>query len=393
LPEPRKKADFVFFDAGGGHRSAALALKMVMDAQERNWEIRLVNLQEVLDPLDIFRRATGLRMQDVYNLVLAKGWTLGSEYLLPLMHAMIRLYHRSQVKLLTPFWRERQPDLVVSLVPNFNRALFQSLKAGHPEAGLVTILTDFADHPPHFWIEKQPQYFICGTRRAAEQARGMGHPAERIFQVSGMILRPGFYNLLPVDKEGERRKLNLAADIPTGLVLFGAQGSPQMLRIAEQVGNLALPVQLIAVCGHNAQLRRDLEKLRPRNRLHVVGFTHEIPRYMQLSDFFIGKPGPGSLSEALHMRLPVIVEENSWTLPQERYNARWVQENQVGLVLKNFRQIGRAVEQLLARDTLLAMRERAAGLKNRAVFEIADILAELAFSTVDENRVSSGKLA
>ena len=32
--------------------------------------------------------------------------------------------------------------------------------------------------------------------------------------------------------------------------------------------------------------------------MHVVGFTSEIPYYMVLSDFFIGKPGPGSISEA-----------------------------------------------------------------------------------------------
>ncbi len=60
---------------------------------------------------------------------------------------------------------------------------------------------------------------------------------------------------------------------------------------------------------------------------------------MQLADFFIGKPGPGSVSEALAMKLPVIVECNAWTLPQERYNAVWVVEKEVGLVLKNFRNI------------------------------------------------------
>jgi len=31
--------------------------------------------------------------------------------------------------------------------------------------------------------------------------------------------------------------------------------------------------------------------------------------------------GPGSISEALAMRLPVVVESNAWTLAHERYNA------------------------------------------------------------------------
>ena len=67
------RLDFVFFDAGGGHRSAANALKAVIEQQGRPWEIRLVNLQEILDPLDIFRKITGVRLQDLYNLMLRKG--------------------------------------------------------------------------------------------------------------------------------------------------------------------------------------------------------------------------------------------------------------------------------------------------------------------------------
>src|SRR5215470_8332707 len=95
-----KKLDFIFFDAGGGHRSAAIALKALIEQQQRPWEVRLVNLQEILDPLDIFRKYTGIRMQDVYNKMLKKGWTLGSPALIVLMHALIRLYHRGQVRLI-----------------------------------------------------------------------------------------------------------------------------------------------------------------------------------------------------------------------------------------------------------------------------------------------------
>jgi 1,2-diacylglycerol 3-beta-galactosyltransferase len=336
-----------------------------------------VNLQEVLDPLDVFRKVTGLRLENIYNLVLAKGWTLGSAYLLPPMHAIIRLYHKAQVRLLTPFWKERKPNLVVSLVPNFNRAIYQSLNTALPGTPLVTVLTDFADYPPHFWIEKQPQYFVCGTSKAVEQALRFGHPKERVFQVSGMILRPHFYSVAPVNKSEERRKLALSPDAPTGLMLFGGTGSAVMQDIAKQLGNSSERLQLIAICGRNTALKRDLESLKPRNPLFVEGFTQQIPYYMQLSDFLIGKPGPGSIAEAVHMKLPVVVERNAWTLPQERYNADWIREHNVGVVLKNFREIEPAVRQLLHSGNLSAMRESAGRIENRAVFEIAEILAKL----------------
>ena len=98
---------------------------------------------------------------------------------------------------------------------------------------------------------------------------------------------------------------------------------------------------------------------------------------MQLADFFIGKPGPGSVSEALAMRLPVIVECNAWTLPQERYNADWVVEKEVGIVLHSFREIVGAVEKMITPGTLQRFHANAAALKNQAVFEIPGMFEEI----------------
>ena len=367
--------DFVYFDAGGGHRSAATALQSVIGTLEYGWQIRLVNLQEVLDPLDVFRKLTGVRLQDIYNLVLAKGWTLGSTYLLPCMHGVIRLYHNSQVRLLTKFWQESRPDLVVSLVPNFNRALFESLQIALPGVSLVTVLTDLADYPPHFWMERQDQYLVCGTERAAAQAAAMGFCDDHIFRTSGMILRPQFYDVPTLDVRQERVKLGLDPDWPTGLVLFGSEGSNTMFPVAERLGNSAGDLQLIVICGRNKALRERLKRLKTKNKIVVEGFTKEIPRYMQLADFFVGKPGPGSISEALQMGLPVIVERNAWTLPQERYNAQWIAEQGVGVVLRNFSEVEDAVHQLLGGGGKLAgMKARIAVLNNHAVFEIPPIL-------------------
>jgi hypothetical protein len=363
-----KRIDLIYFEAGGGHRAAATALKLVIDQQQRGWDVKLVNLQEILDPLDVFRKYTGVRMQDIYNLLLKKGWTLGSPQLTVAMHALIRLYHRGQVRLLEKYWAQGEPDLVVSLVPNFNRALPESL----PNAPFVTVLTDLADYPPHFWIEeRQEQYFICGTDKAVEQALALGHPKERVFKTSGMILRPKFYDPITIDREEGRDQLGLDPEIPTGLVLFGGEGSSVMLEIAKRMTARA---QFIFICGKNQKLAERLRRLPTTFPKYVEGFTSEIPYYMHLSDFFIGKPGPGSISEALAMHLPVIVECNAWTLPQERYNTKWIREKDVGVVLKNFREIDNGLRTLLEPANFARFRGNAAAIRNRAVLEIPDML-------------------
>jgi UDP-N-acetylglucosamine:LPS N-acetylglucosamine transferase len=373
--------DFVYFDAGGGHRNAATALQAVIAAGNYGWNVRLVNLQELLDRIDVFRKITRIRLEDIYNRLLAKGWTLGSPQLLPLMQGVIRIYHPAQVKLLSEYWERQRPDMVVSFVPNFNRALFESLRRALPGVPLVTILTDMADYPPRFWMEKQPQYFVCGTQRAKDQALAMGHPSSRVFQVSGMILRPHFYEAQSIDRREERERLGLDPYLPTGLVLFGGQGSNVMFTIAERLGNSSENLQLIMICGRNTRLRERLEALNTRNKIFTEGFTKEIPYYMHLSDFFIGKPGPGSISESLKMNLPVIVERNACTLPQERYNADWIREQGVGFVLKNFRDIESAVKELLQGGRLEAIKRKIAGVENRAVFEIPEILKNILLSS------------
>ena len=376
-----KKIDFIYFDAGGGHRSAAMALQQVIAQQGRPWAIRMVNLQEQLDNLDIFRRITGIRLQDYYNLLLKKGWTIGSGELLKGLHVLIRLFQPALVRMLTDFWRAGQPDMVVSLIPNFNRALKLSLEAALPGTPLVTILTDIADYPPRFWIERQQQYLICGSDRAVAQARELGHPDRFVFRASGMILNPRFYAPIEADRSAERQRLGLDPQWPTGLVLFGGEGSAAMLEIARRLERAAQPLQLILICGRNQKLAatlRAMPRAMPsRMPMFVEGFTREVPYYMHLSDFFIGKPGPGSISEAIAMKLPVIVERNAWNLPQERYNCAWVREQDVGLVLRNFRGIAAAVKELLEPATYARMRANAAAQSNRAVFEIPDMLQRI----------------
>lgn len=373
--------DFLFFDAGGGHRAAATALKLAMEQEQLPWEPRLVHLQDILAPADIFKKVLRIDLQEIYNLMLRRGWTLGSEQGLRFMQGVIRLYHGTEVKLMREWWQFRSkaaaPAGVVSVVPNFNRAIYEGLQLALPGTPYITVLTDIADFPPAFWMEKQDQYFICGSDRAYRQALDMGHPKNRVFQTSGMILHPRFYQPLDVDVAAERTAVGLDPATPTGLVLFGGYGTGVMKEILRRLDESGQNLQLILIAGRNESLKKQLEAQTSRIRKHVVGFTSEIPRWMRLSDFFIGKPGPGSLSEAVHMGLPAITVRNAWTLPQERYNAEWLRENQLGLVLKNFEGIGQAASELLTGGRLEEMRANAGRIHNRAIFEIPGLLNEI----------------
>jgi hypothetical protein len=340
--------------------------------------VELTQFQDLTDRLDILRRLTGIRIQEQYNILLRNGWTLGTKQLLRVLQTTIRVFHGPMVKLLAKQFREQPADLLVSVIPHFNREIGEAWSSVYPERPFVTIITDLADYPPHFWIERRKeQYVICGTERAVEQARALGKDPSHVFATSGMILRPDFYAPDNTDPVALRRELNLRTDLPTGMMLFGGFGSKVMYEIAEQLEAAELQLQLIVICGRNEKLTEKFRARAWKMPVHVVGFTKEVHRLMRAADFLVGKPGPGSVAEAMVKQLPVILECNAWTLPQERYNTEWVKEKRVGIVLKNFGEIAAGVRQLLEPGRLAEFRANTASLNNRAIFEIPEIFAKL----------------
>jgi UDP-N-acetylglucosamine:LPS N-acetylglucosamine transferase len=388
-----RKLTIVFHNAGGGHKSAAEALKSTLTTQANPWDVELLDIQELLDPLDVVRRATGIRIQDTYNLLLRKGWTRITPQLLVVLQGTIWVYDRPIISALRAYWRDHPTDVVLSVVPHFNRQIAKSLRNDRAPEGFgtpfVTLITDLADYPPHFWIEKESEYVIVGTERARDQALAAGHRLDHVFKTSGMILKPRFYEKIEIDCIAERKGLGLEPQCPTGIVLFGGHGSRVMVEITKRLDEADSGVQLILVCGHNRELAAELKSIRTKKPIAVVGFVQNVEYYMALADFFIGKPGPGSISEALQLHLPVIVECNAATLPQERYNAEWVTEKGYGIVVPNFRKIAPGVRLLLQSTNFTKFRRSVSSYRNRALFEVPEILQKILEASDKPQRIGA----
>jgi 1,2-diacylglycerol 3-beta-galactosyltransferase len=98
---------------------------------------------------------------------------------------------------------------------------------------------------------------------------------------------------------------------------------------------------------------------------------------MAASDVLASKPGPGSLSEAFHQRVPVVVVRNRHTIPQERFNTAFVSRHGLGLVVRDWREIPSAILRL-RHDVpeMERIRARLASLPpNRAVYEVVDLIS------------------
>jgi hypothetical protein len=378
-----KKVYFLIHDMGAGHRSTANALQKVIEQQQLPWQIHIA---------EVYKEIIGMNTNFIYNnFVLQKNWAklLYEPVLFPAFKLEVRLFHYAWMGNLIKYWKQHKPDIVVSLMPVINRLLFESVQAALPDVPFVTLITDHADCPPHFWIEPQNQLLICPTQRAVEQAKNFGYTPEQLFPISGVVIHPRFYEPVTVDRQVERKRLGLEPDLPTGLITFGSRGSNLILEIANSLEQSSLNLQLIFICGRNEEIASALRRQKSRFPRFIETFTSEIPYYYHLSDFFIGKSGSVGVSEAVAMKLPVITDCNALSLFQERPSARWIAEHELGIVVNDFRDINQAVGQLINPEALACYRANVAETNNQAVFEVVDIfkgILESSYESASDRR-------
>ncbi len=371
-------------DAGGGHRAAAGALVAAAEETAAPFRFRVESFQQVLLPLDVLQRTTGVSLEAAYNLILRKRLSVLMVPLLRVMHAAIRVRRGALVRTLADWLRrEPRPQAVVSVFPNFNGVLRDAIREAIPGVPLVVVLTDLADFPPRFWIEPGLDRVVVGTSQAAQQAVAIGIPQERVSQVSGMVLHPRFYRASGHETRARvRAELGLVASDFAVTLLFGGKGSPEMAPLAEALLAEEPALRVLAICGDNPKLVERLAPLAARAGPQLVrfGFTDRVAELLAASDLLVTKPGPGSLSEAFHQRVPVVVTRNIHTIPQERFNTELVARQGLGVVVSSWREIPAAVLRI-AREPARreAMRAALGALpQNRAVYEVVELLTRVA---------------
>lgn len=367
-----------FSDAGGGHRNAVNALMAA--AEETRPPFRLVprNLSEVLADFDVLKRLGRRSVEETYNELLRTGRTRHLVPLLRVLHGASWLLHRPMVRALARQLGRHRPAAVLSVHPNFNALLRDATRRALPGVPFLVLMTDYADFPPHFWIEPGVDRLIVGSPRARDQALEQGLPAERVSLSSGMVVNPRFHRTdLARARAALRAELALPESAFVVLLLFGGKGAAEMAPLAEALLKADPDWHVLAICGKNPPLQQQLEaRAATAPRLRVAGFTDRVAEFMAAADLLLAKPGPGSLAEAFSCRLPLVVTCNPHTIPQERHNADMLAETGLGLVVRDWSEMPAAAARVAREPGLHAqMRARISQLPpNRAVYEALEVL-------------------
>lgn len=351
-----KSIDIVYFEAGSGHKTAAEGLRRAVLERHPDWDCRIVDLVEILrcDPLQVGRVICLLI--DHFNACMRRERYVGFPAMVWLAIWFSRMATTNWFYLirwgLSRYWRQRCPDMIVSVTPMFNAMIYQTARRVRPDVVCLTIPVDHVEMRPGYWFEPQiPQHYLLAGKPLLTQAQQAGVDPAEIHTLSGMIIDPGFYETPKRSRSQLDAEFGLDPALPLGVISFGCQGTVNVPRIARQLAADRLPLNLLCLCGKNQKVQAEVRDLVTPYPCVAVGFRPEPPcDLLYAADVLIGKPGTMTLNEAIITGTPFVALESDGLKPIQQGNEVFVVETGIGLVAGSVEDVPAAVRQVLTQS-------------------------------------------
>jgi len=397
---------FLIADTGGGHRSAANAIRAAMDlintesTTNSNKPLVTFNANELTfstqdyipsswgksarpwraEIHDIFQECGLLplrRTAKLYGPTVEKTPSVyaGFYYVTNIKPAYAALSVFTQTMLtrgLLELVDVMQPDVIVSVHPLLTHSTLNLIRHTGVTIPFITVVTDLVRFH-RAWAEPEVDVCSAPTEAARELLIELGMPAEKI-RLLGMPIHPKFC-LPPADRTALITEMKMDPARFTVLVVGGGDGVGGLGETTLALANSGLPIQMMVVTGRNRSLFQELSQMTLPIPTKILGFVQNMPDLMRSADVIVTKAGPGTIMEALSCGLPIIL---TGAIPgQEEGNIVFVEENHVGELARTPDAVVDAVERLtrLGADEMAEIRRRASKLSNpRASFDIARLI-------------------
>lgn len=329
----KKRVLMLISDTGGGHRASAQAMEsMIEQVAPGLCEVSVVDVFTEYCPWPYNTFVPGYQFMAKNPWVWKVSW-YGSA--VPVCMHTVDFFNR--LRCASAFRKcieDHQPDLVVSLHP-LTQALplhaMERMSHGKRKTPFATVVTDLGSAHP-WWFDRRADVCFLPSDAVRRVAVRRGLQPEQIRQY-GLPVRPSFWQV-PRPREQLVSELGLEKDRKTVLVVGGGDGVGSLGRIVEATArelSKECPgdTQVVAVCGKNAVLRKNLESIDfGECHVQVCGFVKQMSDYMEIADCIVTKAGPGTIAEATIRGLPTML--SSFLPGQEAGNVPFVVDNGFG---------------------------------------------------------------
>lgn len=367
-----EKSVIIFMsDSGGGHRSAAVALKEAFETIEPGkWHIHFIDIFSLL-PFPLNKSGGTYRPLVTYAPWLWSSlWRLAQRaWFLNIVFGFFNpLVRKALVRLITDY----RPDIAISVHQFSNVIPAKVFRESGWSGFFATVVTDLITTPLAWFYPGVDACFVP-TPEARDKALRAGVPPNKIY-LKGFPVSFRFFP--PEDRKTIKKALGLEEESPVLLLMGGGEGMGKIFPVARAINEASIPAQLLIVTGRNAALRRALEKLAWKIPCRIYGFVDFVHLLMQASDVVLTKAGPGTIYEAINVGVPILLID--FVPGQETGNVGFVERSGVGAFASSPEKAIAILREWLANpDALEEMREKTRALANpRAALEIVSLLLE-----------------
>ncbi len=359
---PKKKILMPMMEAGAGHKMPALAVKESIEAlYPGKYQIDVIDFAKECGALGNDRTLKGIWDWALAHPFWAKAGYIASEVVYPLSMLILPWLNRDWVAKGRQYIEKYQPDIIFSThffsISVAARAR-QALKAKFKVIGFVTDPFDGYS----FWCERRADILIGASDTARRRLLRHGMKRERL-KVFPFPIKKAFFHL-PRHRDEIKKQYALDPDMPTILTTAGGQGISRISQYVIDMYKKGLPFNIISVCGHNEELRLELEQLTrdQASKTHLVplGFVSNMNELLSVSDLCIAKAGASTTFEALLMNTPIIFTD--WATYSEKPNVDYTVRNQVGWWAGNDKAFYKIIHDIQHTDILKQYHENLKGL-------------------------------
>ncbi len=301
---------------GMGHKSASKALEQEFSVSPQCTKVEVIDIleqlvpkhyQAIYDSFDFLVKRINFCYNLFHRITFNSNFNIDSAYSIRIARKIAELIEN------------KNPDLIVSTLPIGSLSVSTYKKKTGDKIPLITCLTDVSTH--NEWFTPQTDIYFVPSPKVKASLINKGFNSRNII-VTGIPVKKQF-------KTGSScRSINYNNDKHL-LVMGGGLGLiPKATEFYEQLNQIA-NLKTTVILGNN---KEDYLKLAGRyENIDIVGYTTQVASFMQRADLMLTKPGGVTLFEAIHAELPILSLRPF--LNQEKYNARYIEEEGLGKVL------------------------------------------------------------
>ena len=341
-----KKILILYAKYGGGHCSAATAIKNYIENHFENTETNMV------DCIDYINRTVNKISTNAYKRITTSTPKLWKKvYYNSEKGTLSKISNESNKVMSRKLFHlveEYKPDIIISTHMFSTQMISYLKKKGRINCKLATILTDFAPHDQWLVGNDYGDYFFVAHEKMKEMLiNDFGISSSKVY-VTGIPLSEKFSSNFDKEKIYESFKLSQDKEV---ILFFGGGefglGKERTVRVLKALTTHLDKYQIIAISGKNKKMNEAFlnvaESLGNPEGLKIYTYISNVPEAMCISSLVVTKPGGLTSSESLASALPMLIinpipgqeEENAEFLEQAGI-AIWIREkDDINLVINN----------------------------------------------------------